>query len=224
MIDGLPNWINWAFIATFFVTIALFHLANGRSKKLSLFIVVWSLFHAVLAYNGFYNKTDLFPPRFLLVLIPSLSFLIFGLLKKNREQILAKRNIRASTFLHVIRIPVEIMLFYLYLYKTMPQLMTFEGRNFDIIAGILALVSGILFYVKSVGKTFLLVFNGIGLLLILFVFVNGILSSELPIQMFAFDQPTKALEYFPFVLLPATIVPIVIYTHIIDLILLMRKV
>ena len=59
--------------------------------------------------------------------------------------------------------------------------------------------------------------------LILFVFANGILSSELPIQMFGFEQPTTAPNYFPFILLPATIVPIVIYTHLTDIIKLWNK-
>jgi hypothetical protein len=40
------------------------------------------------------------------------------------------------TLLHIIRIPVELGLYWLFIYKAIPQLMTFEGRNFDILVGL----------------------------------------------------------------------------------------
>lgn len=100
--------------------------------------------------------------------------------------------------------------------------MTFEGRNFDIIAGITAPLIGLLFLKNIIGRNALIVWNVIGLFLVLFVFANGILSSELPIQMFGFDQPTKALNYFLFIFFPATIVPIVIYSHLTDIVKLWK--
>ena len=112
---------------------------------------------------------------------------------------------------------------FLFQNKTMPELMTFEGRNFDILAGITAPIIGILFLKNSIGRNALIIWNIIGLFLILFVFVNGILSSELPIQMFGFEQPTQAPNYFPFILLPATVVPIVIYSHITDIVQLWKE-
>ncbi|TAH22438.1 MAG: hypothetical protein EAZ08_00730 [Cytophagales bacterium] len=41
-------------------------------------------------------------------------------------------------YLNIVRIPVEIILFWLFVNKAIPELMTFEGRNLDIIAGITA--------------------------------------------------------------------------------------
>jgi hypothetical protein len=218
MIENLPHWINWLFLLTVALTITLFHFANGKSKKLTLFILLWSLGQSILAYYGFYEKTDLIPPRFLLVLIPILAFIAFGLTKKRRDWILKNRRTELSTFLHTIRIPIEIILFYLFLHNMIPELMTFEGRNFDILAGISAPIVGILWLKKRVGRKMLIVWNVLALLLVLFIFINGILSSDLPIQMFGFEQPNRAINYFPFILLPATIVPIVIYTHLTDLI------
>jgi hypothetical protein len=223
MIENLPHWINWVFLLTVALTITLFHFANGKSKKLTLFILLWTLGQSILAYNGFYEKTDLIPPRFLLVLIPILTFIAFGLTKKRRDWILKNRRTELSTFLHTIRIPIEIVLFYLFLHNMIPELMTFEGMNFDILAGISAPIVGILCLKKRVGRKTLIVWNILALLLVLFIFINGILSSDLPIQMFGFEQPNRAINYFPFILLPATIVPIVIYTHLTDLIKLRKK-
>ncbi len=61
---------------------------------------------------------------------------------------LSKRDVRLSTFLHTVRLPIEIILFKLYLNKMIPQLMTFEGRNFDIVIGITAPIVGYLYLKK----------------------------------------------------------------------------
>lgn len=223
MIENLPNWIEWVFLLTVILTIGLFHFANGKPNKLTFLIITWSIGQSILADTGFYQKTELVPPRFLLVLIPLLAFIVLGLTKKRRNWIFANRRTELSTFLHTIRFPIEIILYYLFLNKMLPELMTFDGRNFDIIAGLTAPIIGILWFKELIGRKTLIVWNIIGLLLILFVFTNGILSSELPVQMFGFEQPTTAPNYFPYILLPATVVPIVIYTHITDIIKLWSK-
>ncbi len=224
MIELLPTWINSVFVLTLLGTLVLFHYANGKPKVLTSIIVAWSVFQAVLAYTGFYQVTDTMPPRFILVLLPVTVFIIYGLFPKQRRRIIARRNTRLSTFLHTIRIPVEIVLLYLYLHHAIPELMTFEGRNFDILAGLTAPIVGFLYWKGWLAKTVLLGWNVMGVLLVSFILFNGILSAELPFQQFAFDQPNKGITYFPFVLLPATIVPIVMYTHITDILKLRQEI
>jgi hypothetical protein len=104
-----------------------------------------------------------------------------------------------------------------------PELMTFEGRNYDIILGITAPIIGWLFIKKKINRHVLLLWNIVGLFFVLFILVNGILSAELPFQQFGFEQPNRGINYFPFVLLPATIVPIVIWTHLSDIIKLRKE-
>lgn len=223
MIASLPNWINLLFLLTVALTIAAFHYANGKRKKLLFILLSWSVFQSILAYNGFYLNTQNIPPRFLLVLLPALLLIVWGLLPGNREDILKDRNRSWSSWLHTIRIPVEIVLFYLFMYGMIPELMTFEGRNFDILAGLTAPIIGLLVWRKKAGNTVLLAWNVLCLCLVSFILLNGLLSAELPIQQFGFEQPNKAILYFPFVLLPAVIVPIVIFTHITDIIILLRE-
>ncbi len=62
-----------------------------------------------------------------------------------------------------------------------------------------------------------------GLILIFTIVTLSILSSELPIQQFGFDQPNVAILYFPFVLLPAFVVPLVIISHLASLRQLIRE-
>ena len=223
MIENLPIWIDVLFIATFVLTIGLFHLSNGKPKKLTLIILIWSVIQALLAYTGFYQNMNTVPPRFGLVLIPAFGFIIYGLLPAQRKWALANRNIQFSTLLHSIRLPIEIVLYGLFINEMIPELMTFEGRNFDIIMGITAPVVGFVYWKKAVNVKTLLIWNILGLGLVSFILFNGILSAELPFQQFEFDQPNRGITFFPFILLPATIVPIVIWTHLSDIIILVRE-
>jgi hypothetical protein len=186
-------------------------------------IILWSLIHSLLAYIGFYNNADQSVPRFGLVLIPSFLFILYGLLPKQLNWIYKHRNTKISTFIHSIRFPVEIVLFQLFLFEMVPKLMTFEGRNYDILIGLSAPIIGYFFISNKLNKKALLAWNSIGLCFILFILFNGVLSAELPFQQFAFDQPNKAINYFPFILLPATIVPIVIWTHLSDILKLINE-
>ena len=42
-----------------------------------------------------------------------------------------------------------------------------------------------------------------------------------PLQSMAFDQPNRAIMYFPFVWLPSIVVPIVLFSHIASLLKLL---
>lgn len=224
MIENLPNWIELLFITTCLLTIGLFHYSNGKPKRITFLIILWSIIQSTLAYVGFYQITNSIPPRFGLVLIPASAFIVYGLLPKQQIWFSEKRNTKVSTFLHSIRLPVEIVLFGLFIHKMVPELMTFEGRNYDIIMGITAPIIGLLFLKNKLNKMFLLFWNVAGLCLVLFILVNGLLSSELPFQQFGFEQPNRGINFFPFVLLPATVVPIVIWTHLSDIIKLRKEI
>lgn len=120
------------------------------------------------------------------------------------------------TWLHIVRIPVEIVLFWLFIYKQVPQLITFEGKNFDIISGITAIVVAYLGYQKmQLRKGLLLAWNIVCLGLLFNVVIRAILSAPFPFQQFGFEQPNIAILYFPFVLLPGLIVPLVLFSHLV---------
>lgn len=222
MIEALPPWITLLFLVICAITIFLFYIISGKSKKTIFLLLLWSVFHSILAFIGFYDNTIAMPPRFGLVLIPSLFLIVFSVVFK-RDKWILERNTTLSTFLHAVRIPVEICLYGLFTHKMVPELMTFEGSNFDILFGLSAPLIGLLYLLKKLNTKTLLVWNYIGLMSVLFIFINGILSAQLPIQQFGFDQPNRAILYFPFVLLPAMIVPIVIWTHLSDIIILRRE-
>ncbi len=169
----------------------------------------------VLAASGFLLNTTALPPRYGIVLIPPILFLIYGVLPKQRAWAIANYDAGFGTLLHTVRVPVELSLYYLFLYKQVPELMTFEGRNFDILAGLTAPIIYLLHIKNKLSRTSLIIWNVVSLLLVTFILINGALSAELPFQQFAFDQPNVAMKYAPYVLLPGLIVPMVMYTHLI---------
>ena len=217
MISEIAPWITIVFFIAFLGTLASFYMANGRPKKVLGCIALWSIVQSILAYRGFYLDTESFPPRFAFVLVPTILCIGFGLLSRQRAWIYQYRDIRFSTFLHTVRFPVELVLLQLFLAGMVPELMTFEGRNFDIIMGLTAPIIVFLLVKDKISKMGLLIWNVIGFVFIMTILFYGVLSSDLPFQQFGFDQPNRAVLYFPFVLLPAVIVPIVIWTHLSDI-------
>jgi hypothetical protein len=143
---------------------------------------------------------------------------------KKGQRFIDSLPLKNITYLHVVRVPVEIVLLWLFLNHAVPQLMTFEGRNFDIIAGITAPV--IAYYGLSKGKLnrqIILLWNWVCLALLANIVINALLSAPSPLQKFAFDQPNIAIINFPFSWLPTFIVPIVLFAHLTSIRQLTKK-
>ena len=215
MISSLPMYVNIAFIITTLLTIFLFYKATNNSKTTLVIIFLWILLQATLSLSGFYTITNTFPPRFALLALPAILFIIGLFVSEKGRVYIDSLDMKTLTLLHVIRIPVEICLYWLFLHKAIPQLMTFEGRNFDIIAGLTAPLIFYFGYVKNyIGKPILLLWNFICLGLLLNIVVNAILSAPSAFQQFGFEQPNTAIIYFPFVWLPSCVVPLVLFAHL----------
>ncbi len=225
MIENLPPYISVTFIITVFLTVGFFLYAVRQTvfetfpaKLITFLIAFWLIFQAMMSLGGFYLKTDVVPPRLLLFgFIPAfLTIILFFVLF--RQNFIEKLSLKVLTLLHVIRIPVEIVLFWLFEQKLIPQLMTFEGRNFDILSGITApFVYWLAFRGGKINRPLLIFWNLIALGLLVNIVTNAILSFPFPFQQFAFDQPNRAVLYFPYVWLPTVIVPLVLFSHLIAL-------
>ena len=213
--ENLPTYISVVFGLTTIVTVGLFYKATNGSKATLITLLTWLVFQTFVGLSGFYTVTDTTPPRFLLLILPPV-LLIIGLFTTSKgKQFIDGLDIKALTILHIVRIPVEIVLFWLFVNKAVPELMTFEGRNLDILSG---LTAPFIFYFgfirKQFGKNSILIWNFICLGLLINIVANAILSAPVPFQKFAFDQPNIAVLYFPFNLLPSCVVPLVLFSHL----------
>lgn len=215
MIENLPGYVNGIFILTVFITLYLFYHASGKSKPALILILIWLAIQGVAAYTGFYLKTDNMPPRFMLAVIPAFIFiaLLFGM-EKGRI-FLDKLDVKTIIYIQTVRIPVEIVLYLLSIYKAVPVLMTFAGRNFDIIAGLTApFIAYFGFTKKTISRKIILAWNIIGLCLLFNIVTTAALSAPFMFQQFAFDRPNIAVLYFPFIWLPSFIVPVALLCHL----------
>ncbi len=224
MITNLPMYVNIVFILTTLLTVFLFYKAGSKSKISLGILVLWLLLQAVLSYVGFYTVTNTTPPRFVLLALPPVLLIIFLFITAKGKAYINKLDAKTLTLLHVVRIPVELCLYWLFLHKSIPQLMTFEGRNLDILAGLTAPVIFYFGYVKNkLGKTVLLLWNFICVSLLLNIVINAVLSAPSNFQQFAFEQPNTAILYFPFVWLPCCVVPLVLLAHLVSIRKLLLK-
>ena len=221
MIEGLPLYLTVVFILTTAVTVGLFFYAIYRAgfdsapaKLLLTFVSVWLVATAVLAWNGFFQNFEVVPPRtFAIGVWPFLALTIVYLLFFRR--FLGRLPLTALTMIHVIRIPVELCLLWLYQSGQVPIEMTFEGRNFDILSGITApIVYFLAFRNGRVNRWLLFVWNLGALLLLTNIVTIAVLAFPSPFQMVGLNQPNIGVTYFPFIWLPAVIVPIVFFSHV----------
>lgn len=211
----VPAYLPVAFILITMLAMVLAGWACRWSGRALGLLSGWAAVQGVVGLSGFYTRTAGLPPRLALLLGPPL--LGIGLLLATRagRRFLDGLRLEALTLLHVVRIPVELVLFGLFRYHAVPQLMTFEGRNLDILAGLTApLVYFLAFRQQRLGRRGLLVWNVLGLASLLNIVVNAVLSVPTPLQQFGFEQPNVAILYFPFVWLPGVVVPLVLLAHL----------
>ncbi len=198
-----------SFIVVSISSLALFYFATGRNKKLLFIFTAWQIIPGALSLAGIFTKKPLLFPAAIIVTV---FITVYCLKKINRQQL----SVRLLLSIHVLRIPVELTLYQLYLQNKVPKLMTYSGWNFDILVGITALL--LLLYMfftnQKLHRRFFLIWNIAGLLFLLFIVSLAILSSPLPIQLFAFNQPNVGVLQFPYSFLPTCVVPVVLMSHL----------
>lgn len=223
MLD-LPFFIPISFLATTILVFLIFWKASRYSNRFLWLSIAWLSLHGILAFTGFYQNTDARPPRILLSFFPTFVFMLVLFFNENGRDWMKQLDDRLLTILHVIRIPVELVLYFLFVNGVIPELMTFSGRNFDILAGITApMVYYYGFIKKTMTRRFILIWNVLCLGLLVSIIVNALLSAPLPFQRFAFEQPNIAVLYFPFIWLPAFVVPVVLFSHLVMIFKLLKN-
>lgn len=222
MINYLPN-----FISGFFITIVwlVFFIGIWILKKsvksnwgwIVLGMFLWLALQAVLSLGNIYSmSTQQLPPKIILFgILPIIVTVVFLMVHRKGKRFLDNLPLFPITLLHTIRIPVEMVLYALSIYQTIPTAMTFEGANYDIVAGLTAPIVAYMGVKKNIfGRKVILLWNFLALGLLLHIVLRGMLSAPGPLQMLAFDQPNRAILFYPFVWLPTFIVPIVMIGHL----------
>jgi len=187
-------------------------------KKIYVYgLTLWFFLQYTAGKFGFFSSgLGQIPPKIMLIVIPNFLFLLYLAFSKSGEAIAKEFDLRFLTVMQSFRIFVELILWQLADRQLLPTVMSFEGRNFDIIIGLTAPVVGYLYTKGMMNKMGLILWNIAGLVLVTNVVVHGILSVP-GIELIQTNVPNFIISYSPFNLLPGVLVPIAYLFHICSL-------
>jgi len=188
-------------------------LIKRNSLIIGLIILLWVGLQTIASKSGFYNNQGL-PPRVpLFMILP----LVIGMIVYMRGFERNKAALALPIYLPILfqgfRAIIEVLFHFTYKQGILPEQVTFTGVNYDILIGLSAYFVGAYAYKSEASKRILLIWNVIGLALILFAAFTFITSFYFP-QLW--DDKSISLEFIqlPFMLLPAFFLPIAVFMHI----------
>ena len=200
-----------------------------ESKKKKVFngtlisLAGWAIATSLLAWSGVLSDFSSFPPKLIIVLIIPLVTIIWLVRTKEVKEILIHTPPESIIWLQSFRIIVEILLWRLYIDNLAPIQMTFEGRNFDILSGLTALVVAYLVANKKITSPLVIAWNLACLALLVNIVAIAILSMPTPFRVFMNEPANTIVTKFPIVWLPALLVPLAYGLHFLSLRQYLRK-
>jgi hypothetical protein len=190
-------------------------------KKNSYFIrsligvSIWVTGISALALTGFFSNFSNMPPRIIFIFILAFPLLIIIGGSKSFTEILRVIPLHWLVFMQSFRIVVELLLFIAYRRQLLPVQMTFEGYNYDILSGLLAIPAGWLMMKYPLkARTIGLIYNLLGILLLINILTIAVLSMPTPIRTFMNEPANTIIGEFPFIYLPAVLVIVALALHI----------
>jgi len=183
-----------------------------------LLIAGWMMMVGIMAIKGFFADLTTLPPRpIILILLPLPLVLVTAFSKRFKEMALTIPEhwlIRFQAF----RIFVELILWQAFAKNILPVQMTFEGRNWDIASGVLALVvAWMVLHKRNNYRTIATAYNIIGIGLLLNVLIVAFLSMPTPLRYFMNEPTVEKVGQFPMIYLPSVLVVLAYSFHIFSL-------
>ncbi|GAB3642006.1 hypothetical protein [Spirosoma arcticum] len=235
MLPNLPAYVPITFALTVLATLLLFYravnqansqAARQKATPILIGLLIWLLLQAVLTFNGLYKSAPAAgPPRIVLFgILPVMLTVVSVFATSAGRRFADSLPLVNLTYLNTVRVVVELVLYWLFLDKAVPEIMTFEGRNYDIFSGITAPFLAWFGLTKGkMSRQLILVWNIVCLGLLLTIIAIAFLSAPTPLQRFAFEQPNRAIGNFPFSWLPTFVVPIVLFGHLVSIRRLLKR-
>lgn len=191
-----------------------------RKAKVSMFVlaglaIVDLILPGVLAQAGALNRYNPLPAP-ALILVAAVSIVTAAIaLGPLGSKLTRSVPLGVLVVAQVFRIPVELILHRLYLEGTIPVQMTYAGRNFDLVTGISGLALGLwLVSGRGVSRWVVLLWNVLGLSLLVNIVVVAILSTPVPFRLFTNEPPNLLPSTFPYIWLPTFLVQVAWGSHL----------
>lgn len=193
-----------------------FHQAVKGSGRFAALVAIWIAIQCGAALAGYFRVTDTIFPRLLLVVVPPAVLMACLFLTGPGKALMDRMNVDLLTMIHVVRAPIEVVLYWSFIDKMVPYEMTFGGGNPDMLAGLSTPCIYYLAVMRSGMKwRWLVTWNFVCVGLLLNEVFRAVLSAPLLFQTIGLDQPNVLVLQFPFVLLPGVVVPVLLCAHIV---------
>ena len=189
--------------------------ATSRAALIAgLATFAWMAITWTAARSGFLREWDRRPPPFALLVLG-----IVGLSALIAFSGVGRRLARfvplwALLAVQGFRLPLELAMHAMAERGIMPEVMSYSGRNFDIVTGASAIVVALLTASGLAGRKLVMVWNVLGLLLLTNVVIVAILATP-AIRYFGDQQLNVWVTYPPFVWLPAVLVLAALAGHLV---------
>lgn len=202
-----------SFTLVVLVTVGLALRAVG-SHKAWLLGGLWLIITGGLASSGLLTSFEAFPPPLLRVVLPTLLATALLCSSSLASAWLRRWSLAGIVAFQGFRLPLELVMHDAYREGVMPLQITFTGRNFDILTGLLALpLAWLLAHGRAPGAL-AWAWNLMGLGLLVNVVGVAVLSMPGPMQMLTLGPANIWVAYFPFIWLPTVLVPLALAGHI----------
>lgn len=210
------------------VALALHKLTSPSKKRIVYFsvglLIGWLTLMGVAAGSGFFRNFQTLPPRIAFGLVPTvIAIITLSSLRRVRQFLFAAPESWLIAY-QVYRVPLEIVLWMLFSAKLIPVQMTFEGRNFDIVAALTALPVAYFCCVrKSWPRVVAVAWNVLGFGLVVNVATTGLLSAPTPFRVFMNEPANTFIADFPYIWIPTFLVPLALFGHVMSFLQLLTK-
>lgn len=182
----------------------------------TVFIALWVGYVSILAGTGFLADFSLPPKLVVFVILPAFAIITWFFTARKFRNIIDGFPITFTVYFQSFRIMVELLILGLYKEGLGPELVSFEGRNFDILAGLSAPIVGYLAYSRKVlSHKAVIMWNICCLLLlanIVFIFISLIVRP----QIWGFESIPVSLDFprLPYVYIAAAFMPTAVFMHV----------
>lgn len=174
----------------------------------------WLLITGFLASGDFLGDFSLTPPPFVLVIVIALTALFGFALPRLGARFALQTPLQRLVLFQSFRIPIAIALELLVLRGVLPYQLSIRGWNWDLLAGLSALLIAWLAARQQLPDWLLLLWNSLSSILALVLFVIAFLALPLPFQSFQSEPSSILLTNLPFVWLLSALLPAALFGHL----------
>jgi hypothetical protein len=181
----------------------------------ALVLLFWIGVPGLLASRGLLDRyTPLPAPALIVIALISVGTVVLAF-SRFGSRLIAAAPLAGLVGYQAFRVPVEWALHRLYTEGVIPVQMTYAGRNFDIVSGIVAAALGLWLWTGRRTAWLVVAWNILGLALLANIITIAVLSTPVPFRTFMNEPANRLPSVFPYVWLPTFLVQAALFGHLV---------